>query len=285
MFFFLLLGVLWLFLCFFLFLSCCLPFSCRRNRVVYLSVRLSYGRILGILTVFVKLYIVVLNQTYMKNFKFLTPIAVFFVSIILISNVASSKITDIGPFEFDAGTLLFPLSYIFGDILTEVYGYKASRKIIWMSVAMNLLMAVVFIVVAKLPAAESWPNQDAYMAILGWTPRIVLASIIAFFAGEFSNSYVLAKIKIWMKGRMLWVRTISSTLIGEGLDSTIFVLIAFYGVLPKELLISIIISNYVFKVAVEVVFTPLTYLIVGFLKKNEGVDAYDKGTNFNPFRL
>lgn len=221
----------------------------------------------------------------MKNFKYLTPIAVFFVSVLLISNVASSKITNIGPFEFDAGTLLFPLSYIFGDILTEVYGYKASRKIIWMSVAMNLLMATVFMIVAKLPASESWPNQDAYMAILGWTPRIVLASILAFFAGEFSNSYVLAKIKIWMKGRMLWVRTISSTLVGEGIDSSLFVLIAFYGLLPNDLLVSVILSNYVFKVGVEVIFTPITYWIVGFLKKNEGVDTYDRGTNFNPFVL
>lgn len=221
----------------------------------------------------------------MKNFKFLTPIAVFFVSIILISNVASSKIANIGPFELDAGTLLFPLSYIFGDILTEVYGYKASRKIIWMSVAMNLLMAVIFMIVAKLPASENWPNQDAYMAILGWTPRIVLASIVAFFAGEFSNSYILAKLKIWMKGRMLWVRTISSTLIGEGIDSSLFVMIAFYGLLPNDLLIAIILSNYVFKVGVEMIFTPITYLIVGFLKKNEGVDTYDKGTNFNPFTL
>jgi hypothetical protein len=136
-----------------------------------------------------------------------------------------------------------------------------------------------------LPPSKDWVNQDAYMAILGWTPRIVLASVIAYFAGEFSNSYILAKIKIWMKGRKLWVRTILSTIVGEGLDTIIFVMIAFYGVLPNELLIAVIISNYIFKIGVEVLFTPVTYLVVGFLKRKEDVDVYDKGTNFNPFVL
>jgi queuosine precursor transporter len=227
------------------------------------------------------------EKLHLKEFKHVTAIAVVFVSILLISNVASSKILQLGPFDFDGGTLLFPLSYIFGDILTEVYGYKRTRKVIWLGFAMALLMGLVFIVVGALPASEGWEGQEAYMAILGWTPRIVIASVIAYFAGEFSNSYILAKVKIWMKGRRLWVRTIGSTLVGEGIDTVLFVLIAFVGAswATPDLLIAIIISNYIFKVGVEVLFTPVTYAIVGFLKKSEGVDVYDKDTNFNPFRL
>jgi len=221
----------------------------------------------------------------MKSFRYITAIAVAFVSVLLISNVASSKILALGPFEFDGGTILFPISYIFGDILTEVYGYKRVRGIIWLGFAMNILMALTFMVVGGLPAAGDWPNQDAYMAILGWTPRIVLASVIAYFVGEFSNSYILAKIKVKMKGKMLWVRTIGSTLVGQGLDTVLFVLIAFYGVLPNSLLVTIIISNYIFKVGVEALFTPATYAVVGFLKRKEGVDEYDKETNFNPFKI
>ena len=222
-----------------------------------------------------------------KEFKHLTVIAMIFVSVLLISNVASSKILALGPFDFDGGTILFPLSYIFGDILTEVYGYKRTRKIIWLGFAMALLMGLVFFVVGALPSSVGWDGQDAYMAILGWTPRIVVASVIAYAAGEFSNSYILAKIKIWMKGKKIWVRTIGSTLVGEGIDTVLFVLIAFYGAswATPSMLLAIVVSNYIFKVGVEVLFTPLTYVIVGFLKRDEGIDVYDRGTNFNPFRL
>lgn len=225
------------------------------------------------------------ERLHLKEFKYITTIAVVFVSVLLISNVASSKIVSFGPFDFDGGTLLFPLSYIFGDILTEVYGYRKSRKIIWLGFAMNILMALVFMAVVALPPAAEGSNHEAFKAVLGWTPRIVLGSIIAYTIGEFSNSYVLAKMKIWMKGRMLWARTIGSTLIGEGIDTIIFILIAFYGQMPNSLLMTIILSNYIFKVGVEVIFTPITYWIVGFLKKHEGVDVYDKNTNFNPFAL
>lgn len=221
----------------------------------------------------------------MKSYKYLDLVTVFFVAVLLISNVASSKILSLGFFDFDGGTILFPLSYIFGDILTEVYGYAKARRVIWMGLSMNVLMAVILMIVAVLPPAASWGNQDAYMAILGWTPRIVLASVTAYFAGEFLNSYVLAKIKVVMSGKMLWVRTISSTIVGEAVDTLIFVMIAFYGVLDKELLIAVMISNYIFKVLVEAVFTPITYLIVGYLKKNEHEDYYDRNTNFNPFKL
>jgi uncharacterized integral membrane protein (TIGR00697 family) len=220
-----------------------------------------------------------------KNYKYLNFISVFFVSVLLISNVASSKIVDLKWFTFDGGTLLFPLSYIFGDILTEVYGYKRSRSVIWSGFFMALLMSVIFIIVGKLPPAAGWNNQAAYDAILGLTPRIVCASLIAYFFGEFSNSFVLAKMKIFTRGRWLWTRTIGSTVVGELVDSFLFVAIAFYGVFPNSLVVTIIISNYIFKTCVEIIFTPITYKVVGFLKKKENEDYYDIDTNFNPFSV
>ena len=218
-----------------------------------------------------------------KNFKYLGSISVFFVSVLLISNIASTKIIDLKWFVFDGGTLLFPLSYIFGDILTEVYGYKRTKRVIWLGFSMALLMSLVFIIVGKLPSAPGWDNQGAYDLILGLTPRIVIASLVAYLCGSFSNSFILAKMKILTKGRMLWARTIGSTLVGEFIDSAIFIVIAFWGVLPSSLLITLIISNYIFKSAVEVLFTPVTYKVVGFLKKKEDEDFYDKETDFNPF--
>ncbi|MFA5791562.1 MAG: queuosine precursor transporter [Candidatus Paceibacterota bacterium] len=218
-----------------------------------------------------------------KSYKYLSTISVFFVSVLLISNVASTKIVDFIYFTFDGGTLLFPLSYIFGDILTEVYGYKKSRSVIWLGFFMALLMSLVFIIVGKLPAASGWDNQSAYDAILGLTPRIVIASLVAYFSGSFLNSFVLAKMKIWTKGKMLWTRTIGSTLVGELIDSVLFILIAFSGILPNSLLITLIISNYIFKTTIEILFTPITYKIVRFLKIKEGEDYYDTNTNFNPF--
>ncbi len=218
-----------------------------------------------------------------KNFKYLNVISVFFVSVLLISNVASTKIIDLKWFVFDGGTLLFPLSYIFGDVLTEVYGYKRSRSVIWLGFFMALMMSIIFIVVGKLPAASGWDNQSAYDVILGLTPRIVCASLIAYFFGEFSNSFVLAKMKIITRGRWLWTRTIGSTLVGELVDSVIFIIIAFFGILPNSLLVTLIISNYLFKTGVEILFTPITYKVVKFLKKEEREDYYDRDTNFNPF--
>jgi len=220
-----------------------------------------------------------------KNYKYLGAISVFFVSILLISNVASTKIVDLKWFTFDGGTLLFPLSYIFGDILTEVYGYKKSRSVIWLGFFMALLMSVIFIIVGKLPPAVGWDNQAAYDAILGLTPRIVIASLIAYSFGEFSNSYILAKMKIWTSGKWLWTRTIGSTLVGELVDSTLMISIAFYGIFPNSLLFTLIVSNYIFKTGVEVLFTPATYKVVKFLKREEGEDYYDKDTDFNPFKI
>jgi hypothetical protein len=207
------------------------------------------------------------------------------VAVLLISNIASSKILNLGPFTFDGGTLLFPISYIFGDILTEVYGYRRSRRVIWVGFGCAALMAIVLAVVGALPPAEGWENQEAYEAILGTTSRIVLASLIAYFAGEFSNSYTLARMKVLTQGRWLWTRTIGSTLVGQGVDTILFVTIAFAGMLPWPLFWSIILSNYVFKVGLEAAMTPITYRVTNFLKREEKEDVYDVNTDFNPFRL
>jgi uncharacterized integral membrane protein (TIGR00697 family) len=220
-----------------------------------------------------------------KNYKYFSVISVFFVAVLLISNVASTKIVDFGYFVFDGGTLLFPLSYIFADILTEVYGYKKTKQVIWLGFISALLMSLVFIVVGVLPAASDWHNQDAYNKILGLTPRIVIASLLAYSFGQFFNAFVLAKMKILTKGKWLWTRTIGSTVVGELVDSFLFIVIAFFGILPNSLLITLIISNYIFKTVVEILFTPLTYRVINFLKVREKEDYFDKGTNFNPFGL
>lgn len=217
-----------------------------------------------------------------KSFKYLDIITAFFVAVLIISNIASSKITQIGPFSLDGGTLLFPLTYIFGDILTEVYGFKKARKVIWLGVFANLLMALSFIIVGLLPAAEGWSNQQAYMAILGLTPRIVIASITAYFIGEYTNSVILSRMKVLTKGKWLWSRTIGSTLVGQLLDSVIFIIIAFLGVFPSSLLVALIISNYLFKTLIEILFTPVTYKVINFLKKTEKEDHYDKEIIYTP---
>ncbi len=217
--------------------------------------------------------------------KWLPVITGIFVGILLISNIASVKLVLLGPFTFDGGTLLFPISYIFGDILTEVYGYRASRKVIWTGFSAAALMSLTLWAVGKLPGPEDWTGemQQSYETIVAPVGRIVTASLIAYLAGEFSNSFVLAKLKIYTRGKFLWIRTISSTLIGEGIDTVIFCLVAFYGVWSTEILITIIISNYIFKCLFEIAATPLTYAIVIGLKKSEGIDIYDRVTNFNPF--
>lgn len=220
-----------------------------------------------------------------RSYKYFDIIMALFVAVLLISNVASTKLTSFWGLTFDAGTLLFPLSYIFGDILTEVYGYKKSRKVIWTGFFSVMLMSAILMVVTALPPAADWPYNDVFKEIIGLTPRIALASLIAFFAGEFSNSYIMAKMKIYFQGKSLWVRTIGSTFVGEGVDTILFVLIAFYGIFPNEVLFAIIISNYIFKVGIEILFTPITYKAVNFLKKAEKEDYYDNNTNFNPFRI
>ncbi len=234
----------------------------------------------------------------MRPYKYFDLVMAAFVAVLLISNIASSaKIIDWGVsihtlrLSFDAGTLLFPLSYIFGDVLTEVYGYARGRRVIWVGFFAALLMSAVLAVVGYLPGEEAWQGyagDAAYASILGGVASggIIVASITAYFLGEFSNSYVLAKMKVWMKGRMLWARTIGSTIIGQGIDTVVFTVIACaFGVFPWEIAMSIIVANYIFKVAIEAIFTPITYLVVGFLKRAEHEDYYDRDTNFNPLRF
>ncbi|MHB1346905.1 MAG: queuosine precursor transporter [Candidatus Humimicrobiaceae bacterium] len=220
----------------------------------------------------------------MKQYKYFEIILGLFVAVLLISNIASTKIIQVWRFTFDGGTILFPLSYIFGDILTEVYGYRKARKAIWVGFFSAVLMSFILWLVGIIKPAEGWELQSAYLAILGQAPRIVGASLVAYFAGEFINSFTLAKLKIATKGRWLWTRTIGSTIAGEFVDTLLFCLIAFYGLYPNSLLLSIIISNYIFKVGLEVILTPATYKIVGFLKRRENEDYYDYKTNFNPFK-
>jgi queuosine precursor transporter len=220
-----------------------------------------------------------------RAFRYLDLVTAAFVAVLLVSNIASTKILLFGPFTFDGGTVLFPLAYIFGDVLTEVYGYARSRRVVWTGFFLLATAAAVLALVDWLPPAADWGLQDSFHAILGQTPRLVAASLVAYWAGEFSNSFVLAKLKLLTRGRWLWMRTIGSTLVGEGFDTAFFLGVAFLGVLPSELLLAVLVSNYVFKVGVEVLFTPVTYRLVGALKRAEGVDHYDWHTNFNPFAL
>lgn len=224
-------------------------------------------------------------MTSTRSFRYLDFITAAFVAVLIVSNVASTKILLFGPFSFDGGTLLFPLAYIFGDILTEVYGYARSRRVIWTGFLWVGVAAIVFAAVDWLPPAPEWELQESFHAILGQTPRIVLGSLLAYLAGEFANSFVLAKLKLATRGRWLWTRTIGSTLLGQGVDTAVFLVVAFYGVLPESLLWAVFVSNYVFKVGIEVLLTPATYGVVNGLKRAEGVDHFDWRTNFNPFRV
>ncbi|MGC9359001.1 MAG: queuosine precursor transporter [Anaerolineae bacterium] len=208
-----------------------------------------------------------------------------FVAVLMISNIASSKILSLGPLTFDGGTLLFPVAYILGDVVTEVYGYRRARRVIWIGFGATALMATTLALVGALPPAEGWEHQLAYQAILGATPRIVLGSLVAYWAGSFANAWLMAKLKIATQGRLLWMRTIFSTLLGEGVDTVLFVLIAFWGALPVSLVWSVVASNYVFKCALEMTVTPITYQVVNALKRAEGEDYFDYDTSFNPFRM
>ncbi|MDR2028163.1 MAG: queuosine precursor transporter [Treponema sp.] len=230
------------------------------------------------------------------QYRYLDLVMAFFVVVLVVSNVASSaKIVDLGislfgfPLAFDGGTLLFPVSYVFGDILTEVYGFRASRRVIWTGFAALAMASLLFLVLRVLPADAAWEayaGSAAYDAILGGmsTGGIALASLAGYWVGEFANSMILSRMKVLTRGKYLWVRTIGSTLVGEFLDSLVFVLIAsLTGVFGWELFITLVLTNYIFKCAVEIIMTPGTYLAVRGLKKAEGVDTYDVGVRFNPF--
>jgi uncharacterized integral membrane protein (TIGR00697 family) len=224
-----------------------------------------------------------------RDFEYFDFVMAAFVAILLLSNVlgagkiASATVPGLGPWPFGAGILFFPLSYVIGDVLTEVYGYARARRCIWAGFAGLLFMAFMSWVVVALPPDASWNGQAAYESVFGQVPRIVFASVCAFWAGEFVNSFVLAKMKIWTKGRMLWTRTIGSTVVGQGVDSLIFYPLAFVGVLDGTTVLKLMITQWVLKVTWEALLTPVTYAVVGWLKRREGVDVYDVGTDFTPF--
>jgi len=220
------------------------------------------------------------------NFRYYELVMAAFVTVLLCSNlIGASKIATVGGFSFGAGVLFFPISYVFGDILTEVYGYARARRVVWAGFGAMAFASFMSWIVISLPPAEGWPHQEAFVTVFTATPRIVVGSMVAFFCGELCNSFVLAKMKVATKGSHLWARTIGSTVVGEGVDTLIFYPIAFYGLWDNELLLKVMASNYLIKVGWETVITPFTYLIVNGLKRAEGVDHFDHHTDFNPFTL
>jgi uncharacterized integral membrane protein (TIGR00697 family) len=221
-----------------------------------------------------------------RNYKYYDLVMAAFVTVLLCSNViGASKVTEVWGFPFGAGNLFFPISYIFGDILTEVYGYARARKVVWAGFSALMFASMMAWIIVTLPPAEGFANQAAVETIFGATPRIALASLIGFFCGEFCNSYTLAKMKVWTNGRHLWSRTIGSTIVGEACDTLIFYPLAFYGVWSNDLLIKVMITNYILKVSWEVLNTPVTYKVVHFLKRAEKEDFFDRATDFTPFSL
>lgn len=212
-------------------------------------------------------------------------VVALFITVLIVSNVIASKITTVGPLSMSAAIVIFPISYIVADVLTEVYGYRHARRVIWLGFLCNLIMVVAILLAIWLPPAPFWDKQDAYATVLGATPRLLIASLVAYLFGEFTNSFVLAKMKIMTQGRWLWSRTIGSTLVGQFVDTAIFTLIAFGGIIPFEALVTVIVMEWLFKTTYEAIATPITYLVVGFLKREEGVDAYDADTNFSPFAI
>jgi uncharacterized integral membrane protein (TIGR00697 family) len=227
-----------------------------------------------------------------RSFRYYDIIMAAFVAILLLSNIigASKRATLdlplIGAWSFGAGVMFFPISYIIGDVLTEVYGYARARRVIWVGFGALIFMAFMSWVVVSLPPADGWPGQAAYESVFGNSWRIVLASITAFWVGEFANSFVLARMKSFTNGRYLWTRTIGSTVVGQGLDSLIFYPLAFYGLAgwPIEQLWQVVVSQFVIKTLWEALLTPVTYAVVGTLKRREGVDVFDEHTDFTPFR-
>ncbi len=222
------------------------------------------------------------------HFRYFDFVMAAFVTVLLLSNIiGAAKLTyvsvDGAQWVYGAGILFFPLGYVIGDVLTEIYGYARARRVIWAGFAALLFMAFMSWVVVSLPPAAIWEGQPAYEQVFGQVPRIVFASIFAFWAGEFVNSYVMARMKVWTGGKALWTRTIGSTFVGQGVDSILFYPLAFYGVWNTNAVLTVMLTNWGLKVLWEVVLTPLTYAVVGWLKKHEGVDVYDEQTNFTPF--
>jgi len=218
------------------------------------------------------------------SWRFITCTALF-VTCLLAANTIAAKLVVVGGLTLTAGIVIFPISYILGDVLTEVWGYAATRRVIWLGFACNALMVLAIWLGGELPPAPFWRGQGAYEEILGHTPRILAASFVAYLIGEFANAFVLAKLKIATRGRWLWTRTIGSTVVGQALDSAVFVTLAFAGAVPGGALIGIVTAQWLVKVAYEALATPLTYAAVAWLKSREQVDTFDYGTDFNPVRL
>jgi len=212
-------------------------------------------------------------------------IVAIFITCLITANITAVKLVDLFGIILPAAIFIFPLSYITGDILTEVYGYRQARRVIWLGFFCNFIAVLAIWLGQILPAASFWDGQEAYKRILGYTPRLLVSSFLAYLVGEFANSFVLAKLKIITKGRWLWLRTIGSTLVGQGLDSLIFITLAFVGTIPLKALIAAVVAQWLVKSAYEAVVTPLTYAVVNFLKKKEGIDVYDHDTKFNPLSI
>jgi queuosine precursor transporter len=217
------------------------------------------------------------------RYKYLDALITAFVVILLVSNLVAQKICVIGPFAVSGAILLFPITYIFGDVFTEVYGFAASRRAIWLGFFGTALLYVMGAIVIALPAAPGWKNQQAFATVFAFIPRILAASLIAFWAGEFANSYTMARLKLLTDGRMLWTRTIGSTVVGQAVDTVLVVTLTFAGTIPARTLLNAILTGYALKVAYEVLATPLTYLIIRRLKIAEQSDVFDRNENFNPF--
>jgi uncharacterized integral membrane protein (TIGR00697 family) len=218
------------------------------------------------------------------SWRFLTCAALF-VTCLLTANTIATKLVVVGGLVLPVAIIVFPISYILADVLTEVWGYGATRRVIWLGFACNVLMVLVIWIGGQIPPAPFWRGQAAYVEILGQTPRILAASFLAYLAGEFANAFVLARMKVWTEGRWLWARTIGSTIVGEGLDSAVFITLAFAGILPLWALAGVVVGQWAVKVLYEAAATPITYAVVGWLKSREGVDTFDHRTDFNPIRL
>jgi len=223
-------------------------------------------------------------MTTLKRDRYYDFVMAAFVGILLLSNlIGAAKVANLGGFAFGAGVLFFPISYVLGDVLTEVYGYAKARRCVWAGFVALGFMSFMSLVVVGLPPDASWHGQAAYEEVFGQTPRIVIASMLAFWAGEFVNAYVLARMKVWTGGRHLWTRTIGSTIVGQGVDSLIFYPVAFFGIWDTSLMLTVMASNFALKVGWEALLTPVTYRVVAMLKKAEGEDHFDTDTNFTPF--
>ena len=220
----------------------------------------------------------------LRRYRYYDLLVHFFVVILLISNLIAPKITQIGPLTLSGAQLLFPITYIFGDVFTEVYGYAGSRRAIWVGFFASGLLAVMGLAVVHLPAAPTWTDQEVFEKVFNFVPRLVIASLLAYWAGEFANSFVMAKMKLLTGGRHLWMRTIGSTVVGQAVDTVIVIMLIFWPEQPFPTLIALMVSGYVGKVIYEAAATPLTYLIVNFLKRKEGVEVFDRGSDFSPFR-